>query len=51
MPRHKWMSDLVDDIIDNIGIILEYAKKNFRSEEVYEKINVITKIVKENMGD
>ena len=48
MPRHKWMSELVDDIIDNIGTILEYAKNNFRSEDVYEKINKITKIVKDN---
>lgn len=48
MPRHKWMTELVDDIIDNIGTILEYAKSNFRSENVYERINSITKIVKEN---
>ena len=48
MPRHKWMSELVDDIIDNIGTILEYAKNNFRSEDVYEKINKITNIVKDN---
>ena len=48
MPRHKWMTELVDDIIDNIGTILEYAKSNFRSENVYAKINNITKIVKEN---
>ena len=47
MPRHKWMTELVDDIIDNIGTILEYAKSNFRSENVYAKINNITKIVKE----
>ena len=48
MPRHKWMIELVDDIIDNIGTILEYAKSNFRSENVYKQINNITKIVKEN---
>lgn len=48
MPRHKWMTELVDDIIDNIGTILEYAKSNFRSENVYKQINNITKIVKEN---
>ena len=48
MPRHKWMSDLVDDIIDNIGTILEYAKNNFRLEDVYENINQITKIVKDS---
>ena len=48
MPRHKWMTELVDDIIDNIGTILEYAKNNFRNKDVYERINNITKIVKES---
>ena len=48
MPRHIWMNNLVDDIIDNIGTILEYAKNTFRHEDVYEKINNITKIVKSN---
>lgn len=47
MPRHKWMTSLVDDIIDNIGVILEYAKTNFRSEEVYKRINNIAKLVRE----
>ncbi len=47
MPRHKWMIELVDDIIDNIGTILEYAKNNFRSEDVYNRIQNITEIVKE----
>lgn len=46
MPRHIWMMELVDDIIDNIGTILEYAKTNFRSKDTYERINNITKIVK-----
>lgn len=48
MPRHQWMSELVDDIIDHVGTILDYAKNNFRLEEVYKKINKITKIVKDN---
>ena len=47
MPRHEWMIELVDDIIDNIGTILEYAKNNFRSEDVYNRIQNITDIVKE----
>ncbi len=47
MPRHKWMTELVNDIIENIGTILEYAKTNFRREEVYEKIKKITKIINE----
>ena len=28
MPRHKWMSDLVGDIIDNVGQVFEYAKNS-----------------------
>lgn len=46
MPRHTWMEELCDDIIDNVGDILNYAKQNFRSTEVYEKIKAITLIVK-----
>ena len=49
MPRHKWMKELVDDIIDNIGTVLEYAKNNFRNEDVYERINDVNTIVKEQM--
>lgn len=51
LPRHKWMLDLVGKIIDNIKTIKEYAKTNFRNEEVYERINSITKIVKDNLQD
>ena len=47
MPRHKWMSDLVGNIIDHIGEIFEYAKDNFRSEEIIERIKVISNLVKE----
>ena len=50
MPRHKWMSELVDDIIDNIGTILNYAKDNFRSEEVYDKIAKASLLVKTEMN-
>ena len=49
MPRHKWMSDLVGDIIDNIGDIFEYAKNNLRTAENFEKINEITMLVKKNI--
>lgn len=47
MPRHKWMSDLVGNIIGNIGQIFEYAKSNMRSVENYDAIKEITKLVKE----
>ncbi len=46
MPRHKWMSDLVGDISDNIGVIFDYAKNNLRTKEVFDNIERITKIVK-----
>ena len=50
MPRYKWMIDLVGDISDNIGVIFDYAKNNFRKEEVYNRINNITELVKENFN-
>ena len=46
MPRHSWMKEICDDIIDNIGDILNYAKGNFRKEDIYEQIKDITKIIK-----
>ena len=49
MPRHKWMSELFEDITDNIGEIFAYAKSNFREQHIYNRINEITKIVKENL--
>ncbi len=46
LPRHKWMSDICDDIMENIGKIFEYAKANFRTEDNYIKINEVSQIVK-----
>ena len=51
MPRHEWMKKIVPDIIDNIGVVLNYAKDNFRTEDVYERINKISDIVRENFKD
>lgn len=48
MPRHDWMNKICDDIIDNVGDVLEYAKQNFRTTDIYEKIKDITLIVKNN---
>lgn len=48
MPRHKWMEELVGDIIDNVGTIFDYAKSNFRNEATYQRIKEITNIVKDN---
>lgn len=46
MPRHKWMSDLVGRIIENISQIFEYAINNMRTIENYNKIKEITNLVK-----
>lgn len=48
MPRHKWMSDLVGNISNNIGKIFEYAKMNLKTPDNLKKINEITQIIKEN---
>ncbi len=47
MPRHKWMEDLVGDIIDHIGEVFDYAKDNYRNDEVYSNIERITFIVRD----
>lgn len=51
MPRHKWMNELVGDIIDNIGKIFYYAKENMRTNENLKRIKEITQIVKENYSN
>lgn len=50
MPRYLWMSNLADNITGNIDMIFDYAKNNFRNEEVYNRINDITELVKENFN-
>lgn len=47
MPRQVWMYNLGDDIIDNVGVIFDYAKQNFRTKENIEKIKEITLIVQQ----
>ena len=49
MPRHKWMSDITEDITDNIGIIFEYAKQNYRNEDVYKEIENATNILRKEL--
>ena len=46
LPRYDWMKKIGEDIIDNIGLIFDYAKKNFRNSETYTEIDKITEIVK-----
>jgi diadenosine tetraphosphate (Ap4A) HIT family hydrolase len=50
MPRHKWMKELVGDIIDNIGQVFEYAKSNFKTEIVFKEIEKITEIVRKEFN-
>jgi len=49
MPRHTWMNKICNDIIDNVGDILDYAKRNFRTTDIYEKIRDITLLVKNKL--
>jgi diadenosine tetraphosphate (Ap4A) HIT family hydrolase len=49
MPRHEWMSNLVDDIINNIGDVFEYAKNNYRNDEVFKEINNVTNILRKEL--
>ena len=51
LPRYNWMNKIANDIIDNIGIIFEYAKTNFRNNENYEEIKRISDIVKNNFNN
>ena len=48
MPRHKWMSDLVGDIIDHIGTVFQYAKEKFRTKDNIRTIKEISDFVKES---
>ena len=45
------MNKIANDIIDNIGIIFEYAKTNFRNDENYEEIKRISDIIKNNFNN
>ena len=49
MPRHKWMSELVGDIIEHIGDIVNYALENLRNEENISRIKEITEIVRKEL--
>ena len=50
IPRYEWMNNLGEDLIKNLGLIFEYAKKNLRNNENYEEIKRITEIVKLNFN-
>lgn len=46
MPRHERMSKVCNSITCNIGLIFDYAKKNFRNEDIYNKIDEAVNIIK-----
>lgn len=47
MPRHEWMMEICEDIIDNVKVVCDYAKENFRNDEVYERIAEVSEMVRE----
>ena len=47
MPRHEWMMEICEDIIDNVKVVCDYAKENFRNDKVYERISEISEMVRE----
>ena len=49
MPRHERMSKICNNITQNIGLIFDYAKKNFRNENIYNKINEAVIITREQL--
>ncbi len=50
IPRYQWMADLGEDLMKNLGLIFDYAKKNLRTEENYEEIKRVTEIVRNNIN-
>ena len=51
MPRHAWMLEICEDIIDNVGIVCEFAKERFRKSEVYERIAEVSEMVREGFEE
>ena len=50
MPRYEWMLECTDDIIDNLGTIQEYAKKNYKNKNVYDEIKIVSDLIKNNFN-
>ncbi len=46
MPRHRWMTKKFGKIMKNIKPIQEYALKNMRTEENFEKIKHTCEVLK-----
>lgn len=49
MPRHEWMMEICEDIIDNVKVVCDYAKENFRNDEVYDRISEVSEMVREGL--
>ena len=49
MPRHERMLKICNNITQNIGLIFDYAKKNFRNEGFYSKIDEAVSITREQL--
>ena len=46
VPKSPWMKELFGNVSENLGKIYEYAKTNLRNEEIYNKIQEITDLIK-----
>lgn len=50
MPRYEWMNKICDDIIHHVDVIMNYAKENFRTKEIYNEIEQASNIIKEQIN-
>ncbi len=50
MPRYEWMLECTDAIIDSLGTIREYAKKSYKNKNVYDKIKIVSDLIKNNFN-
>lgn len=50
MPRYEWMKEVSGNITQNIGKVFDYAKSNFRTQEVYDRIQEVSDIVKNSIN-
>lgn len=41
------MLEICEDIIDNVGVVCEFAKERFRKSEVYERSAEVSEMVRE----
>ena len=49
MPRHERMHKVCNNITQNIGLIFDYAKNNFRNEDIYNKIDGVVNITRKQL--